>query len=79
MGRQPFTPATGETFVRVTGRTFLGRYWSIAMISDSRIPAIAFGNVTWKMGLRCRWVGGDEKNERDARRDRRPGCQPQDG
>ena len=49
------------------------------MISDPRIPAIAFGNVTWKMVLRCRWVGGDEKNERDARRDRRPGCQPQDG
>ena len=77
--RQPFSPETGETVDQVTGRPFPGRYWSIAMISDPRIPAIAFGNVTWKMVLRCRWVGGDEKNERDARRDRRLGFQPQDG
>ena len=42
------------------------------MISDPRIPAIAFGNVTWKMVLRCRWVGGDEETgEEDARLDRR--------
>ena len=40
-GRQPFSPETGETVGRVTGRPFPGRYWSIAMISDPRIPAIA--------------------------------------
>ena len=34
-------PATGETVAQVAGRQFLGRYWSIAMISDPRIPAIA--------------------------------------
>ena len=40
------------------------------MIADPRIPAIAFGNVTWKMVLRCRWVGGDdETGEVDARLD----------
>ena len=56
-GRRPFPPTTGETVVWVTSRPFLGRYWSIAMISDPRIPAIAIGNMTWKMGLRGGWVG----------------------
>ena len=56
-GRQPSPPATGETVAQVAGRQFLGRYWSIAMISDPRIPAIAIGNMTWKMGLRGGWVG----------------------
>ena len=27
-GRQPFSPETGETVDRVTGRPFPGRYWS---------------------------------------------------
>ena len=42
------------------------------MISDPRILAIAFGNVTWKMVLKCRWVGGgEERGEADARLERR--------
>ena len=65
-GRQPFSPETGETVDRVTGRPFPGRYWSS---HDLRSPHTGYrlGNVTWKMVLKCRWVGGDdETGEEDA-------------
>ena len=65
-GRQPFSPETGETVDRVTGRPFPGRYWSS---HDLRSPHTGYrlGNVTWKIGLKCRWVGGDdEEGEEDA-------------
>ena len=59
-------PETGETVDRVTGRPFPGRYWSS---HDLRSPHTGYrlGNVTWKIGLKCRWVGGDdEEGEEDA-------------